>query len=266
MIGTGGQVLNAGATGLDAVLDGATYGRTRLSALAAGVPYTFAGAWSATTAYVVGDEVTSGGNYYICVAANTNSEPPNASWQLEGPVSLDYLADGSTYLRMPGANMDANRRGLIDFSQSGHLNKILDNIADGSTYGRTLLTALTSGQVDLARPGVINRTLDNVADGVARAANLKFSLPNLSTAQWIKLGTWVWAGAPSSLRMELVGGSGYNTNATQQGICVLTVRSGNNGAAPNISGASFYGMGGTPIITELAVVATGGSKIGRAHV
>jgi hypothetical protein len=48
------------------------------------------------------------------------------------------IADGTTYLRMPGANMDSNRRGLIDFTQSGHLGKQLDNIPDGATYTRRM--------------------------------------------------------------------------------------------------------------------------------
>jgi|GEM_PF-7089164 len=244
---------------LDELADGATYGRTLLSRLSAGVPYTFLGAWSSTTAYSVGDEVVSGGNYYICIAANTNSAPPSANWQLEGPDSLDNVSDGTTYQRMPVANMDSNRRGLIDFSQSGHLNKILDEIADGSTYGRTLLTALTSGQVDLSRAGVINKTLDNIADGVARAAQLKFSLPNVGSAQWVHLGTWVFAGEPSQFKAELVAGGGYNSGGAQQGTCLLYVRTANGGTAPNISGASYFGFGGGTLIGGFKVVATGSS-------
>lgn len=50
--------------------------------------------------------------------------------------NLDGVPDGSTYLRMPGANMDGNRRGLVDFSQSGHIGKTLDNIGDGSSFRR----------------------------------------------------------------------------------------------------------------------------------
>ena len=54
------------------------------------------------------------------------------------------VEDGTTYLRMPGANMDANRRGLIDFTQAGHLNKTLSNIADDSTYWRIANPAVNS--------------------------------------------------------------------------------------------------------------------------
>lgn len=37
-------------------------------------------AWSAVTAYVVNDAVTQGGTTYLCIAANTNQQPPNATY------------------------------------------------------------------------------------------------------------------------------------------------------------------------------------------
>ncbi|MDE1988905.1 MAG: phage tail protein [Betaproteobacteria bacterium] len=55
--------------------------------------------------------------------------------------NIDNVGDGTTYYRMPGANMDANRRGLIDFSQGGHLGKVLDNIGDTGSYVRTPATS-----------------------------------------------------------------------------------------------------------------------------
>jgi hypothetical protein len=43
----------------------------------------FLGAWSATTAYVAGNQVTEAGGYYICILANINQMPPNVTyWQL----------------------------------------------------------------------------------------------------------------------------------------------------------------------------------------
>jgi len=41
------------------------------------------GAWSSTTAYVVGDAVSLNGSSYLCILANTNEEPPNATYWLE---------------------------------------------------------------------------------------------------------------------------------------------------------------------------------------
>ncbi len=59
----------------------------------------YQGAWSASANYVVGDEVTYSGNYWIAIAASTNSAPSltNANWQVAGPQTLDDLANGTTY-------------------------------------------------------------------------------------------------------------------------------------------------------------------------
>jgi predicted phage tail protein len=83
------------------------------------------------------------------------------------PASQDEVPDGPTYMRMPGANMDANRRGLVDFTQGGHLSKNLDNIGNGTTYGRPLLTRLSAGNplIDFGAAYHINKTIDNVGDG-----------------------------------------------------------------------------------------------------
>jgi hypothetical protein len=80
---------------------------------------------------------------------------------------LDSVADGSTYIRMPAANMDAARRGLIDFSQGGHVSKNVDNIADGATYGRPLGARLNAGKpwIDFSEAIHSNKNIDNVADG-----------------------------------------------------------------------------------------------------
>jgi hypothetical protein len=67
----------------------------------------------------VNNTVLSGGGINFASALHTNK-------------SLDNIGDGTTYLRMPSANMDSNRRGLVDFGQA-HLNKTMDNVPDGAT-------------------------------------------------------------------------------------------------------------------------------------
>ena len=102
-------------------------------------PYIYRGPYNSSTTYHQGDEVSSGGNMYLYISPTSSSgnAPPNPTyWQIRGPQTLDYLLDGDPttgYLRMPGANMDGNRRGLVDFSQTGHLNKNADNIAETAT-------------------------------------------------------------------------------------------------------------------------------------
>jgi hypothetical protein len=68
-------------------------------------------------------------------------------------LNLDQVDDGTTYLRMPGANMDPNRRALIDFVQGGHLGKHLGNIPDDSGSSRFAVLA-----VDANRRAIIDPT------------------------------------------------------------------------------------------------------------
>lgn len=67
----------------------------------------FQGAWSSTTTYTQGAEVTYAGNFWISTASNTNSAPTtsNANWQIAGPQSLDSVADGTTYARVLGTQL-----------------------------------------------------------------------------------------------------------------------------------------------------------------
>lgn len=62
----------------------------------------------------------------------------------------------------------------------------LDEISDGVTYARPLVTALTSGQVDLAKAGVIGKTLDNIVDGTSRGAVATTELAGTSGAYTVK--------------------------------------------------------------------------------
>jgi hypothetical protein len=41
---------------------------------------TFFGAWNAAVSYLIGSSVDSGGSIYLCIAANTNEMPPNATY------------------------------------------------------------------------------------------------------------------------------------------------------------------------------------------
>lgn len=52
-------------------------------------------AWSALTAYMPGDRVTSGGLFYLCIVANTNQMPANGNWTL---TTADALVSKSGLL------------------------------------------------------------------------------------------------------------------------------------------------------------------------
>ena len=82
-----------------------------------------------------GQVIAPAGSVYFVIRLQNNGVAGSQAWfdiiRVVRVRSLDNeVGDGSTYLRMPGANMDVNRRGLIDFTQSGHLYKHLGNIAD----------------------------------------------------------------------------------------------------------------------------------------
>lgn len=70
----------------------------------------FVGAWNSTATYRVGLEVTNGGNYWLSLIANTNSTPStsNSNWQLVGPVTLDSVQDGSSFVRLASSNASGN--------------------------------------------------------------------------------------------------------------------------------------------------------------
>jgi hypothetical protein len=54
--------------------------RTSVVEVAAGCCLEWKGAWSSTTAYVIGDAVSFGGSSYIATAPSTDQQPPNAAF------------------------------------------------------------------------------------------------------------------------------------------------------------------------------------------
>ncbi len=149
--------------------------------------------------------------------------------------NLGNMADGTARFAVTNAagmagvaSVDPNNRALIDFSQTGHLNKTLAYIPDDPTTGRVAQLSYFWGA-------------------------------STSSAQWVLLGTWTFANYGEALRIEYLGGQGFNTNNAQQSRSEILVRAGDNAGTPNISGATWYTAGGSQCITGLAVVAVGGS-------
>lgn len=68
-------------------------------------------------------------------------------------------------------SVDSNTRALIDFTQSGHVSKILDNIADGSTYARVKGTELSSGLVQQLNDGTHTRTITQARAAILSTAD-----------------------------------------------------------------------------------------------
>jgi hypothetical protein len=84
---------------------------------------------------------------------------------------------------------------------------------------------------------------------------------NAGSATWLKLGTWTFnnGGSGRSVHVDIISANGYNSGSAQQAHIELIARSGNASVAPNISGGSYYGRGGSTPITGFKIVAVGGS-------
>lgn len=118
-----GPLLSSGWSGYspEVSADNGTYAPVSSTGVSAGgLAYNFLGAWSATVAYIVGNEVNYGGNYWLAVAANTNSAPAtsNAAWQLLGPQNLDSVADGEVFVRLSNSVAVAEMLDNPDFEAS----------------------------------------------------------------------------------------------------------------------------------------------------
>jgi len=93
-----------------------------------------------------------------------------AVYALQGTATqhLDFdVQDGTSFARHVASDMTSNR---IDFSK-GLLNKQLDNIPDGSTYGRPILSRLNGGKplIDFSEAIHLNKNLDNMPNGTRAA-------------------------------------------------------------------------------------------------
>jgi hypothetical protein len=98
-----------GPAALDNLADGTTYKRVLATALSGNIPTACQiSAWVASTTYILGARVTYGSNTYTCISANSDSTWTAAHWQLDGPTTLDYLGDGSTYKRVLATALSSN--------------------------------------------------------------------------------------------------------------------------------------------------------------
>lgn len=92
------------------------------------------------------DQVPDGATYGHTVNSYLNAHRPvtNFADTFHPNKHLGNIPDDVGSERYAVANIDGNRRALVDFSQ-GHLNKNIDNISDGTTHSRTLSSALQNG-------------------------------------------------------------------------------------------------------------------------
>lgn len=87
---------------------------------------------------------------------------------------------------------------------------------------------------------------------------------NTAAPQWMHIGTVVVPGAQSA-SFYWSSGVGYNSNSNQQSIAEITLRAGNDGAAPNLSGINVINTGAGATISQIKAKATAGSTSATNH-
>ena len=230
----------------------------------------FVGAWSSTDTYAVGAEVTYSGSYWVAVAQNSNSAPSttNANWQIAGSTSAAAITytDGSTVQSLQPAEASADVTATHTSNDTSNVNGVAAaTISQGAGRANAAIDStniVVASGVDFSRSYTNKGALATVnsASGVPSDSSAsvvqRAYYPGAYTSEWVNLGTWDFGAlVGDSLELRYVGGNGYNTGSAQQTQAVITVRSGNSTAPPNLSGLSWWESGGAPAIMGVSAVA-----------
>jgi len=180
---------------LDQLPDGATYARQEAGDLTMN-RLDFSKALLNKHLGNIPDDATS--SRYAVLAVDANRRPLVDFSQTHVNKSLDNVPDGAGRFSVVNAAgtkgvsaVDAANKALIDFSQAGHTNKTVDNIADGTTFGRVNNTALTGNNVDPSLPGVLAK------GSIPPALNNSFSYTSTTSSI-----TWAWNAAQGIWRID----------------------------------------------------------------
>lgn len=236
--------------------DGTTNGLSYVQAQANGSgTLAWQGAWSSVTAYQVNDVVQSGGSSYICILANTNNVPPNATyWQLVASKG-DTGPTGGTGSTGPMGGSAISIRYLFSTtttdSDPGNGNLRLDNA--------TQLSATTI-RADLLDTFSTDWTtaLDALDDSTSSIKGFIRLVKESDNSKWILFSVGSVA-APSGYRnitVTEVDGSGVNPFSNGDAITLVFMRNGDKGdtgatgATGSSGGLGSTGLPGGPITIE----------------
>lgn len=198
------------------------------------------------------------------------------------PNSLDDATGGlasGIQVQEPGGVIspillgDAHLRVRSGFDGSGRLltGTVATPVASLDTGASRANTAIDSGNIlvagsaDFAR-SYLNKHLGNIPDDATtgRLARRSAYISVGGSAVWLNLGTWTFPAdaAGYALRIEGLGGQGYNSGNNQQAKIEILVRSGDgaiDNVAPNISGVTWIGHGNSAFVSSVKVISHGGS-------
>ena len=111
------------------------------------------GDWNSSTNYVIDDLVNRNGKLYIAIAANNNSEPPSANWE------LFFESAGETWLENTSDLSLSNTHSGFIFSNRGASGEVIYTLnPSGITPGKKFGFAIIEDQqvkIQLAGGGII---------------------------------------------------------------------------------------------------------------
>jgi uncharacterized protein YjbI with pentapeptide repeats len=151
---------------LDDLLNGSTFGKVNLSSLSGGVPYTFRGAYSATTTYRQGDEVSYQNNYYLYIDSvpTSGATPTNGGyWILVGPTELSSVPGTIAAGQIPNAIITGTMIQAATITGT--------NIANASITGSKIAAATITGS-NIANAAITASQIANLTITASQIANL----------------------------------------------------------------------------------------------
>ena len=208
--------VGSGGTQFELWINGVIKASGTVNALGSGPAGALPAAWNSITAYVIGNQVGSGGRAYQAVANNTNSQPPNANWT---DISLSFFSrHGSSRMGNAQANTMAididdwicgDHQGApdgVDFQNGHRVIQVRATGFDAAMSGFTgdwrwcNLPAPTDGPTSLLTSSTNGAVLAVATDGYAVDA-----LPE-------SLGA-------VAIRVQLITGTGSTNVATNEAVC-----------------------------------------------
>jgi hypothetical protein len=208
----------------------------------------------------------TGGNYIqLDETAGLNRTTLNSSGQFGIGMSPSQPLSVTGAMQSFGSNAalwtaDRTSGNIYAFYGTSNIPRLWGGSADFATFnpstGAMGLGATYTGDWISVQGASVLDSNKVVAGGVRG-----YRFTGSGSATWVKLGTWTFnnAGSGRSVHVDIVSANGYNSGTAQQAHIELIARSGNASAAPNISGGSYYGRGGSTPVTGFKIVAVGGS-------
>lgn len=120
---------------------------------AAGI--TWRGAWSSSTAYIVGDAVSLAGTSYICILGHTNHTPPNATYWNDLADAGNVAGRSTTSLTTGTLTPGQTENSTVTLAKTFALGKIV-----ASDYCRIRLYSTAAARTaDATRPSTTQPTI-----------------------------------------------------------------------------------------------------------